>query len=28
VDWIFAPLRGLWRAFVRIFQSPTEVEPA
>jgi tellurite resistance protein TerC len=28
VDWIFAPLRGLLRAFVRIFQSAPEAEPA
>lgn len=27
VDWIFAPLRGLSRAFVRIFKPASEVEP-
>ena len=28
VDWIFAPLRGLLRAFVRVFQAAPETEPA
>jgi len=28
IDWIFAPLRGLVRAFARVFKSPSEVEPA
>lgn len=28
VDWIFVPLRGLLRAFVRVFKSSSEAEPA
>lgn len=28
VDWLFAPLRGLFRAFIRLFKSSSEAEPA